>query len=136
MGNAKQFRLSLAKFAKKSRRDVAELVIIGANVAMGGLVRASPFDTGRFRSSWFVGIGAADRRVVPTGGDFNEAESINRLQILEDTNKVEQELLVVLSNNLPYAVGLAEGRSPQRASGWIDVILRETQAELDKVKFT
>lgn len=135
MAEVKQFVLSLKKFGAEQPKVVSRLMRRGAFLVMGDLVRGSPVDTGRFRSSWFVGVGQPNRSVAPErakkGG--SATESLARVRELTPEN-VDGTKPIYLSNNLPYAAALADGHSQQAPSGWIDAAVERAAQELAIVK--
>ena len=155
MANVRQFNISLEHFGKSLPKKVGQLQRRAALTIMRDLIVGSPVDTGRFKSSWMVGIGVADRSVMPTrrgseresGASKREerkrlnansrdasATSFDRLKLLtpETVNGKEP---IIISNNLPYATALADGHSQQAPSGWIEAAVSRAQRELNVVKF-
>jgi len=135
MGDARQFSLSLKKFGDQQPKVVSKLMRAGAFEVMGDLVAASPVDTGRFQSSWFVGVAVPNRSVAPERETKSGAarESLTRLRELTPQT-VDGTQPVYLSNNLPYGSRLADGSSEQAPSGWIDGIVHRASVKLDAVK--
>ena len=61
------------------------------------LSAASPLDTGRLASSWYVGKGVPDRSVPP------ERDEPGPVEIEKPSMKITMDSDWYLSNNLPYA---------------------------------
>lgn len=153
--DVRSFQLSLKKFGEDQPKVLSKLMRRAAISIFGDLVKGSPVDTGRFRASWFVGIGTPDRSVVSEhqigpGGHSGEkkkardkrvrtntgpatAESMSRLSLLTPET-VDGKEPIIISNNLPYATALADGHSDQAPSGWVKAAVNRAQRELDVVK--
>lgn len=155
MAEVRQFVLDLKNFGKNIPKVVSALQRRAALRIMTDLVKGSPVDTGRFRGSWFVGIGTPDRSVLsekmsgkkaPAGETFKQglrrqaknarltgAESMARLALLTpETVKGDQD--IIISNNLPYAERLAKGWSYQAPRGWVKAAVARAARELNVVK--
>ena len=61
------------------------------------LSAASPLDTGRLASSWFVGKGVPDRSVAP------ERDAPGPVEVEKPTFKITMDSDHYISNSLPYA---------------------------------
>lgn len=155
MANVRQFNLSLDTFGKQQPKILSALMRRGAFLMLRDLVQGSPVDTGRFRGSWFVGIGQADRSVISdkmigAGGGARETdkqrnkrqrknarltgvESMSRLGLLTPETVTGKEP-IILSNNLPYGQALADGSSTQAPKGWIRAAVTRAALELNVVK--
>ena len=88
----------------KKALDALQAEVIVTTQAKLGSTQVSPYDTGRFRSSWFAAEGSASSAVASEGAD-SENEDAKGLKI--DSRKTYH-----LTNNLPYAQAIAiEGRT-------------------------
>lgn len=155
MGNVRQFSIELDAFGKNQMKVLSQLLRRGAFMIMSDLVKGSPVDTGRFRGSWFVGIGHADRSVISdkmigAGGSAGETrkqkerrqrkntrltspESMSRLALLTPETVTGRDP-IILSNNLPYGEALANGHSKQAPKGWITAAVARAARELNVIK--
>jgi len=137
MGDVRKFKYDLSKFGASVPAVMSQLIRRGALIIMGDLVKGSPVDTGRFRASWFVGIGTPNREVGPerNGPGGAAEESLARLTALTPENVTGKDP-VYISNNLAYGPSLADGSSKQAPSGWIAAAVDRAQREIDAVEFT
>lgn len=109
-----------------------EVNAIVRRIGLGILVRnikASPVDTGRFRSNWNVSFGAPSTTVTTSISTEGAAISAAASEI--QAFDVGASSSIYLTNNLPYAESLANGTSTQAPPGWIDTNIR---AELKAVE--
>lgn len=134
MADIKQVLLDLDKFKDRSK-VVSQLMRRAAFVIMSDVVQGSPVDTGRFQSSWFVGIGEPNRTVgdVREGPGNASGESLGRLSALTPAT-VKGDRPIIISNNLPYAEELANGHSTKAPSGWVDAAAMRAENELSKIR--
>ena len=94
------------------------------------LKERSPVDTGRFRFSWQIGENSAAGTPAPPGqyrGNAAPPLAINYQSGQERLGNVYS-----IHNNLPYAEPLAQGHSPQAPAGWVDLVAREMQANVQR----
>ena len=107
------------------------------------LKERSPVDTGRFRFSWQIGeniTGSYDagaqqpsdptnrlRTAPPTDPAPPLARGINYTPTYETLGNVYS-----IHNSLPYAEPLAQGHSKQAPAGWVDLVAREMQANVQR----
>ena len=94
------------------------------------LKERSPVDTGRFRFSWQIGENSAGGTPAPPGqyrGNAAPPLAINYQAGQERLGNVYS-----IHNNLPYAEPLAQGHSPQAPAGWVDLVAREMQANVQR----
>jgi hypothetical protein len=135
MAELKRFLVELDAFDTDTKTLLSELTLRAVFLVMGDVVAGSPVRTGRFRASWFVGVGQPVRAVAaprqqPAG---SEAESVARLvEIRPET--VTGFDPVYITNNLPYASRLAEGSSKQAPNGWVDQAVSRAAQEIQTVK--
>jgi hypothetical protein len=94
----------------------------------------SPVDTGRFRASWAIGQNAAPFEGQPEGQyqSTPRANAVNYQLGNEQAGNIYS-----IHNNLAYAEPLANGRSVQAPSGWVDAIAKDIQtyvnSEADRI---
>ena len=105
------------------------------------LKERSPVDTGRFRFSWQIGENttgfydagpqqpsdpnSAQRVSPPPDPKGPLARGINYTPTYETLGNVYS-----IHNSLPYAERLAQGHSKQAPAGWIDLVAREMQTNI------
>ncbi len=157
MANVAKFNTSLQKFGQDIPKIVGQLQRRAALSIMSDLIKGSPVDTGRFRGSWMVGIGVADRAKLSekragARGRANESkrkkakrlntnsrelggDSMSRVALLTPSTVTGKDPIII-SNNLPYGQRLAEGSSKQAPSGWIDAAVQRAARVMNKVKIT
>jgi hypothetical protein len=126
--NVSSFSASLGRFARATipeqlHRFHRALVL----EALKRIILASPVDTGRFRANWQVSHGTPATGEVAVGED-RELTAATAAQIALDQGIVEVQAIrpgevTFIVNNVPYAVPLAEGHSPQAPPGWLDAIV-------------
>lgn len=101
-------------FADQIEAEVAKRVRVIAIAMLNEVVLRSPVDTGRFRGSHIVSIGAPvfteTQQADPTGAATLN-EGISRLSGLEPFTTV------YIQTNLPYAERLENGHSKQAPAG-------------------
>jgi hypothetical protein len=145
MGDVKQVGLDLSKFSQNVPKLMSQLLRRAALEMMGDLVKGSPADTGRFKSSWFVGVGVPNRSVTPERppGTTSMAQTHGKLTGGESSMAHVKELSpatvsgfepIILSNNLPYGESLANGHSQQAPRGWITAAVQRVQRVINVVK--
>lgn len=126
---ARNFSLQLSREWAETVDDIQEAVAGIALVALNGVVRKSPVDTGRFRANWIVSLGAVSpatlKTVDPSGND-----SINLgFQVL--SGYPEHLPVVYIQNNLPYATRLESGWSKQAPAGMVALTIAEIEAQFN-----
>ena len=135
MADLKRFLVELDAFDKDTNKVLSQLTRRATFSVMGDVVAGSPVRTGRFRASWFVGVGQPVRAVAPPRQQpaGAAAESLARLvEIRPET--VTGFDPVYITNNLPYASRLAAGSSTQAPNGWVDQAVSRAAQEIQLVK--
>lgn len=133
MANIRDFRLSLDRFGQATKKQMGTLLRRAAFEVFRDVVKGSPVDTGRFKSSWFIAVGDPDRSVAPEGSHPQaDAESLVRLQSVTPAS-VDGTQPIIISNNLPYAEALADGHSQRAPSGWIQAAVDRVQRKISGV---
>lgn len=87
----------------------------------------SPYDTGRFRSSWAIGQNTTGNYDAKTGGSVAPVG----INYTVGTERIENVYSV--HNSLPYAEALANGLSKQAPAGWIDIVARQIQGRVSQL---
>ena len=100
----------LARHLRKALDALQAETIITVQSELGS-ERISPKDTGRFRSSWFVGEGSQSTATAPEGANAANEDAKGL--------RISSQKTYFLSNNLPYAQAVAvEGRVVSKAPTW------------------
>lgn len=127
------FAVDVAKFGAKTERQVSLAYRKIVLDLFSRVIMRSPVDTGRFRANWQTTVGeratgtrdAFDKGPVQAAG-FNAA--ISSTAAAEAVQVVTRAPLgpdLWLANNLPYAVPLENGHSPQAPGGMVKLSLLE-----------
>ena len=124
--------LDLENFGKDTPKVMSKLLRRAAFDLMAALEKGSPVDTGRFRASWFVGVGRKNHAVQPVG-TYGKGVSNARVDELSPASVTGYEP-IILSNNLPYGPALADGHSRKAASGWIELAVAYVRARMAVLK--
>lgn len=115
--------------AKKGADELKKVTIL----AFETMVTRSPVDTGRFRGNWKGGIERVDLSVDEAGQEgAQRGAALSGREVANMQGaigaKIGQD--VYISNNLKYAQGLENGRSPQAPGGVLHITQREIQSKL------
>jgi len=116
MAFADEYQRAKELVLKKQSRAVRRTLIH----TFQAIVNESPFETGRFKGNWQLtfdspALGTLER-LDPTGGSVMAEIA----QMIENVPNV-LELEAWFVNNLPYAVELEYGSSPQARKGFVRV---------------
>lgn len=119
----------LKKHLKKAADSLTAEIIITVQSELGS-TQVSPYDTGRFRSSWFATEGRPSSAVAPEGANTPSMDSTD-LQV--DANKT-----YFLTNSLEYAQSVAiEGNVVSQPRTWFkdfrDIRIPKIQAAAERV---
>jgi len=108
----------LERHLKKAMDALQAEVLITAQAKLGS-TQVSPYDTGRFRSSWFAAEGSASSAVASEGADSPNTDAAD-LQV--DSRKTYH-----LTNSLVYAQSVAiEGNVVSQPKTWFTSFRNET----------
>ena len=100
----------LKRHLKKAADALQAEIIITVQSELGS-TRVSPFDTGRFRSSWFASEGRQSDAVASDGADAPNMDATSL--------KVDSDKNYYLTNSLEYAQAVAiEGRVVSQPQTW------------------
>lgn len=100
----------LAAYLKKAADALQAETIITTQAELGSK-QISPYQTGRFRSSWFAAENQSSNAVAPEGADSPNTDATGL--------KVDSRKDYFLSNNLPYAQSIAiEGKVISQETTW------------------
>ena len=101
---------ALERHLKKAMNALVTEVLITTQAELGSTA-VSPFDTGRFRSSWFAAEGQASDEVAPEGADSPNTDATGL--------RVDASKEYHLTNSLPYAQSVAiEGNVVSQPKTW------------------
>jgi len=111
---ATQFELDIAKFVAAAKGDLNFVVRRVSLDMFKRVVNKSPVDTGRFKSSFVVGINS-----IPTEdpGTLDKEAAIRRINATVPQMKVGDQ--ITLMSNLAYANRLEFGHSQQAPGGMV-----------------
>ena len=126
MGNNDAFKARLAQRVKAASDKLDKLPVAVAFEVAASLIKKSPVDTGRFRSSWRIAVGAADRTVttLPTVDALSFGANSIRDMVPGET--------IYVTNSLPYSRRLEYGHSKQAPHGMVRITLAEAPALLKR----
>ena len=100
----------LERHLKKALDRLQSEVIVTVQSELGS-TKVSPYDTGRFRSSWFASEGASTGAVAPEGTDSPNTDATGL--------RVDASKTYTISNSLPYAQSVAiEGKVVSQPANW------------------
>ena len=130
------FALDISKFVKKAPACANKVIRRVCFDLYQHLVDGTPYDTGRARGGWAIGVNEetlAPKRYVEPGskantsleGMFGEAKSV--------LAQVKGDCVVYLCNNVSYIIPLEyNGHSKQKPKGWVRITLRQFQDYVKK----
>ena len=108
----------LERHLKKAMDALQAEVLITAQAKLGS-TQVSPYDTGRFRSSWFAAEGSASSAVPPEGADSANTDAAGL--------RVDSSKTYHLTSSLPYAQSVAiEGNVVSQPKTWFTSFRNET----------
>ena len=108
----------LEKHLKKALDALQAEVLITTQAKLGS-TQVSPYDTGRFRSSWFAAEGSASSAVAPEGADSPNTDATGL--------RVDSRKTYHLTNSLVYAQSVAiEGNVVSQPKTWFTSFRNET----------
>jgi hypothetical protein len=100
----------LERHLKKALDALQAETLITTQAELGS-TRVSPYDTGRFRSSWFAAEGSASSAVAPEGTDSPNTDATGL--------RVDASKEYHLTNSLVYAQSVAiEGKVVSQPKNW------------------
>ena len=138
--------MSLSKFSRNMKSiadnletNVSKEMKKAALIIDRDVVIQTPVDTGRARSNWLVGIGAAIRDVIDAlspGEGLSAGERLNA-QLSIDAARTEIEKHrpgqdIYISNNLSYIDFLNQGSSAQAPANFVEKAIQAGIASLKK----
>ena len=132
------FALDLSK-AIEAAKENAGLVIKKATFELfRSVIEKSPVDTGRFRANWNVAVGSPDLSTNKETDDSPRGEpSVQNMQkVVLNSKFIDQSIF--LTNSLPYANVLEEGRidgvsgSVQAPQGMVRISIAEFNANFGR----
>lgn len=101
---------ALSRHLKKAADALLAETLIATQAELGS-AKVSPYDTGRFRSSWFATEGQSSDEVAPEGADTPSTDATSL--------RVDASKEYFLTNSLPYAQSVAiEGKVVSQPKTW------------------
>lgn len=126
--NAFQFAINLEKLANELTDELMLKVTKKiALQALGGVVRKSPVDTGRFRGNWNVSIGEPN---WTTTFEVDKSGPATIARGEEVITSIPPYRVIWIANGLPYARRLETGWSKQAPLGVVAITAAEIQSTL------
>lgn len=113
--------IAIEKAKKEILKAISEKTNKVAISITSSVILATPVDTGRARSNWFVGINqpitkTTDKENYDKSGSTNITEGVNKISSTKGT----VDKTIYISNNLPYIGRLNNGHSKQIQAGFIE----------------
>jgi hypothetical protein len=103
----------------KKALDALQAEVIVTTQAKLGSTQVSPYQTGRFRSSWFAAEGSASSAVAPEGANSPNTDATGL--------RVDSSKTYHLTNSLPYSQSVAiEGNVVSQPKTWFTSFRNET----------
>lgn len=122
-----EFSKELDDFAKEFPSTANQIIRLVALEALKNVVLATPVDTGRARSNWFIGIDSpVEDETDDTDYQSNLATESKKLLSPVGSN------IIWLTNNLPYIVRLNEGWSEQAPEGFVEKSVVAAERAIEK----
>lgn len=119
--------MQVAAFSKAANMTVEKVVRAFSYAITERIVMKSPVDTGMFRSSWQVGIGA------PPGGTATGNPLAQAKGALASWKFTPNSAPIWIVNNLPYGMRLEFGWSKQAPAGMVRTTVLEAEQIMKKV---
>lgn len=117
------FKKAEDKLMKKLNKIYRAHVINMCNT----IIIMSPVLTGRFRANWQFTINVP-ATIVDVFAGIKQGKNVSYVEPIEGlAAKLTLNDTCYLTNNLPYALALEDGHSPQRSAGWVKSILDDSQ---------
>jgi hypothetical protein len=116
------FEAALRDYQKKLTSELSKQYRAGVIQIFNAIIVASPRKSGRFAGNWIASIDTPIYTITDNTTSYDVGSYLPSVANINST--------FYLTNNLPYAVRLAEGYSKQRSSGWIDAIILDGQYKL------
>jgi hypothetical protein len=136
-GNIGAFKSELDAAFVELMGGVNEAMIQLANEVLVGVEAKSPVDTGHFRANWLVSVGQPNASVAEWTKLEKEAKSgpsFGKDNITTITGYVGQDgewPVLIIQNNLPYALRLEHGWSSYAPLGMVELTLLEAAGQWD-----
>lgn len=126
------FSDDVQRFAAKAAEAHNKITRLATLELFGGVVKATPVDTGRARGNWQTSVGA------PASGELERSGSSSALAEVDEKTPPGAGQITYLSNNLPYIMALEEGSSKQAPEGMVkrnmDRVQRMVETAIRKSK--
>lgn len=125
--NAGSFAAGLGKFLQGVDKTAHKRVRKIAFAAWGGILAASPFDTGTFRANWMVAVNTIDMTVVEYP-DATKKHPAPKRPYPDPNFQLGDSIYI--SNALPYANSLESGWSDQAPQGVVAPTKRALESKI------
>lgn len=126
--NARQFSVSLQRFAKKTMPEAfLALKWKAAALTLEGVVLRSPVDTGFFRANWQVNIGQRPDGVIQSYDLAGGATITRGLAVIQQAQPGDE---IWISNAVVYGPALENGHSQQAPQGMVRLTLADLRSSL------
>jgi hypothetical protein len=127
--NVRTFNLNLQKYARDTVPElIAQRHRAAALEMLRRLIEQSPRDTGRFVGNWQVSV------ETPATGETGREDKGGTLTLAAGAAAIQQidkPTISWITNNVPYAVKLSQGHSPQAPPGWVDAVVEGLKVWLE-----
>lgn len=116
-----RFTLDLKQFGKLTREQTGTVVRKVSMDLLRSVVMLTPVDTGRARANWQVAIGepAGGWEEYSGGPGAAAARAINAGTATIERIDVGEDVVVSITNNVPYIERLEDGSSDQAPNGMV-----------------
>jgi hypothetical protein len=125
----------IEKYSKKTVPESGTAQLHKVSIAaFAAMILRSPVDTGRFRGNWKGSVGQPNlNREQEVSQEVSLGSPPTSLEMSNIQPGLQAKLGedVYIANNLNYAEGLENGKSPQAPGGVLHVTAREIQGKLN-----
>jgi len=121
------FQADLNAFAEKLELNIGVVVEKIGNDLLAKIVKRTPVDTGRMRSSWAVSLSEPSGYMPDKEGPFFDA------QFPTTIGPITGKTTLWIVSNLVYAEPLENGHSKQSPQGMVKISVAEVAAEITTI---
>lgn len=118
--NLNRVKLDFDKFAEKVGVDGETLFRKFTFDVFGGIVEATPIDTGRAMNNWNIAIGQPDFTVIDLGGDKGSILGQKQVEGVTVLEGVRLGQVVFITNSVDYIEFLNAGSSKQAPAAFVE----------------
>ena len=125
------FAGDLGKFRSQAMQE-ADKKFRGAALSIyGAVIEATPVDSGRLRSNWFLSVNTPSNETTD-----DTTGNVSQVKALGAVGQLKIGYSAYLTNNMPYARRIEyEGWSNQAPTGMLRVTVEKAKPELRKLGF-